>query len=439
MTKLKLMALVISIVLLTACKCNNYKGSAFFHADAGHSGFYNTQGIQQLHGIKWIFKTGGRVFSSPVIVKSKIFIGSDDSCFYSLNAHDGNLLWKFRTGGRVSSSAAIYDGKIYLVSFDGYIYCLDKDSGKELWKFRTAGERVFAAKGLHGSPEKDKLLDDPWDMFLSSPVVANGNVYFGCGAGIFYSLNCNSGKKNWEFATKDVIHSSPAYYDNTVYFGSWDSYMYAVNSMTGSLKWKFKTGNDSVYHNQVGFQSSPVIYKGTIYSGCRDAHVWAIDARTGELKWRYYNNGSWVIVTPAIHNDTLYFATSDTHKLIALSATNGKVMYSGDCKTLGFSSPAVTEGIVYLGNFGGSLLAFKSKNGDPIWEFQTQNAKINKDSILNSKGEFDFPKIFKENSYLGMKKAMDIMYSIGSILSSPVVSKGIIYFGSTDGNVYALY
>jgi outer membrane protein assembly factor BamB len=114
-------------------------------------------------------------------------------------------------------------------------------------------------------------------------------------------------------------------------------------------------------------------------------------------------------------------------------------MYSGDCKTLGFSSPAVTEGIVYLGNFGGSLLAFKSKNGDPIWEFQTQNAKINKDSILNIKGEFDFPKIFKENSYPGMQKAMDIMYSIGSILSSPVVSNGIIYFGSTDGNVYALY
>jgi outer membrane protein assembly factor BamB len=389
--------------------------------------------------VKWIFKTSGRVFSSPVICRNKVFIGSDDSSIYVLDAKGGNLLWKFKTGGRISSSAAIYNGKVYVVSFEGYMYCLDEDSGRELWKFKTAGERVFAAPGIHGIPEKERPLDDPWDMYLSSPVVANGNVYFGCGAGIFYALDCNSGKKKWEYITNGVIHSSPAYSDSTVFFGSWDSYLYALNSVNGSLKWKFKTGTDTVYYNQVGFQSSPVVYKGVVYSGCRDAHIWAIDAKTGELKWKYYNNGSWVIVTPALHNDTLYFSTSDTHKFIALSAIDGKELYKGNCKTFGFSSPAITDGTVYLGNFGGSLMAFKSKNGDPIWEFRTQAAKINKDSIITSKGEFDFPKIFKENSYSGTMKSMDILYSLGSILSSPAVDNGIIYFGSTDGNVYALY
>ena len=126
-----------------------------------------------------------------------------------------------------------------------------------------------------------------------------------------------------------VIHSSPAYSDTTVYFGSWDSYLYALNSVNGTLKWKFKTGTDTLYYNQVGFQSSPVFYKGVVYSGCRDAYVWAIDAKTGELKWKYYNDGSWVIVTPAVHNDTLYFTTSDSHKFIALSSTDGKVLYTG--------------------------------------------------------------------------------------------------------------
>jgi outer membrane protein assembly factor BamB len=422
-----------------AYKSNVNKESAFFHADASHSGFYNTLGIKQLHGLKWSFKTAGRIFSSPLVCENTVFIGSDDSSFYALNAKDGKLLWKFRTAGRVSSSAAIYNDKVYVLSFDGYMYCLDQDSGKELWKFKTAGESVFAAPGIHGLPERDRPLNDPWDMFLSSPVVANGNVYFGCGAGIFYSLDCNSGNKNWEFMTNGVIHSSPAYADSTVYFGSWDSYMYALNSVNGSLKWKFKTGTDTVYYNQVGFQSSPVVYKGVVYSGCRDANVWAIDAKTGELKWKYYNNGSWVIVTPALHNDTLYFTTSDTHEFIALSATDGKVLYTSNCKTLGFSSPAITDGTVYLGNFGGSLMAFKSKNGDPLWEFRTEAAAINKDSVLTVKGDFNFPKIFKGNSYAGMLKAMDILYSLGSILSSPSIANGIIYFGSTDGNVYALY
>jgi hypothetical protein len=30
------------------------------------------------------------------------------------------------------------------------------------------------------------------------------------------------------------------------------------------------------------------------------------------------------------------------------------------------------------------------------------------------------------------------VFSVGAIWSSPVVSRGTLYFGSTDGNVYAL-
>jgi outer membrane protein assembly factor BamB len=30
------------------------------------------------------------------------------------------------------------------------------------------------------------------------------------------------------------------------------------------------------------------------------------------------------------------------------------------------------------------------------------------------------------------------MYSLGSVLSSPVVADGVVYFGSTDGNLYAV-
>jgi outer membrane protein assembly factor BamB len=439
MTYFKTFVISISVAMLISCKSNEKTESGFFHADATHSGYYNTTGVKSLHGIKWTFKTSGRVFSSPVIYENIVFIGSDDSCVYAINSNDGRLSWKFKTGGKVRSSAAIFQDKVFVMSSDGFFYCLGQDSGKELWKFTTAGEHVFAAKGLHGAPEKDRLLDDPWDMFLSSPVIANGIVYFGCGAGTFYALDCNSGKKKWEFVTKGVIHSSPAYHDSTVFFGSWDSYMYALNSADGTLRWKFRAGIDTVYYNQVGFQSSPVVYKGVVYSGCRDANVWAIDEKTGQLKWKYYNNGSWVIVTPALHNDTLYFTTSDTHKFITLNASDGKMLYSGNCKNVGFSSPAVTDGIVYLGNFGGSMMAFKSKNGELLWEFKTELARIDKDSLITRDGDLNFPKIFKENSYKGMLNSMETLYSLGSVLSSPAVAYGIVCFGSTDGNVYALY
>ena len=439
MINLKFFAICLPYALLLACTNNIENESAFFQRDARHTGVYASKGIDSLQGVLWRYKTGGRVFSSPVVFKSKLFVGSDDGCLHALDASDGRLLWKFGTGGRVSGSAAVYGDKVYLVSFDGYLYCVDQESGKEIWRFRSAGERVFSAPGIHGMPEKDRPLDDPWDMFLSSPVVAHDMVYFGCGAGVFYGLDCNTGEKKWEFATSGVVHTSPAYSDSTVYFGSWDSYLYALNAIDGSLKWKFQTGADTVYYNQVGFQSSPAIYNGVVYSGCRDAHIWAIDAATGKLKWKYYNNGSWVIVTPALNNDTLYFTTSDTHKLIALNATDGKELFKGDCKTFGFSSPAVADGKIYLGNFSGSMMAFDASTGNTLWEFKTPAAKANKDSIIATNGEFNFAKIFVENSYAGNLKAMDVLYATGSILSSPAVSNGIVYFGSTDSCIYALH
>ena len=37
-----------------------------------------------------------------------------------------------------------------------------------------------------------------------------------------------------------------------------------------------------------------------------------------------------------------------------------------------------------------------------------------------------------------MVLALERLYSLGSILSSPVVEGGVIYFGSADGYLYAL-
>jgi outer membrane protein assembly factor BamB len=430
---------IIAIAVLSSCTGRQDDMSATFHSNPQHTGFYDTKGPEQFHGIKWSFETGGRVVSSPVVAGNKLFIGSDDSTLYALDVEDGSLLWKFQTGGRVSSSAAVDENRVYVISFDGFVYCVDAETGKEIWKFKTAGERVFAAPGIHGVPEKDRLLDDPWDVYLSSPVIGNGNVYVGCGAGIFYALDAKTGTQKWEYPCGDVIHASPALADSTVYFGSWDSYLYALNTTDGSLKWKFKTGIDTVYYNQVGFQSSPVVYNGVVYSGCRDAHVWAVDAQTGELKWKYYNNGSWVISTPAVHNDTLWFTTSDTHKLIALNALNGNELYAGNCRTYGYSSPAITPGMIYVGNFGGSLLAFNAKTGNQSWEFKTGAARLNRDSILNAQGEFNLTKVFTENSYKGMVNAVDRLCSLGAVLSSPALSEGVVFFGSADGNVYAVH
>jgi outer membrane protein assembly factor BamB len=70
-------------------------------------------------------------------------------------------------------------------------------------------------------------MPDPFDVYLSSPAVWNGAVYFGSGDGNVYALNASSGQVKWKFKTGDVVHASPAIADGTVYIGSWDTYFYS--------------------------------------------------------------------------------------------------------------------------------------------------------------------------------------------------------------------
>ena len=90
-------------------------------------------------GLVWSTATGGPVDSSPTVVNGAVYIGSDDSYLYSLNAATGKILWQTITGGAVNSSAAVVNGVVYIGSDDGYLYSLNATTGQVLWKYLTGG------------------------------------------------------------------------------------------------------------------------------------------------------------------------------------------------------------------------------------------------------------------------------------------------------------
>lgn len=124
-----------------------------------------------------------------------------------------------------------------------------------------------------GIQPKYQTIPDPYDIYLSSPVVGDGGVYFGSGDGNVYGLDARTGELRWKFKTGDVVHASPALAGGTVFVGSWDSYFYAIDARSGREKWRFHGGEDELIHNQVGFQSSPAVVDGVVYTGCRDAQL----------------------------------------------------------------------------------------------------------------------------------------------------------------------
>jgi len=231
---------------------------------------------------------------------------------------------------------------VYFLSYDSNFYALDAAAGTLRWKFKTEGERRFIAKHLHGIEPASEPVPDPFDFYLSSPVVADGIVFFASGDSNVHALDAASGAVKWKFKTGDVVHASPAFDEGTLFVGSWDTYFYAIDAATGREKWRFKTGEDHEIYNQTGLQASPAVAGGIVYFGCRDSKFYAVDSKTGKQLWAYSNEGSWVINSAAIKGGKVYFATSDTGLLRSLDAKRGAELFTLDFHRWPmFSSPAI--------------------------------------------------------------------------------------------------
>jgi outer membrane protein assembly factor BamB len=86
------------------------------------------------------------------------------------------------------------------------------------------------------------------------------------------------------------------------------------------------------------------------------------------------------------------------------------------------SSPAVENGVVYFGSYSGRFYAVDAATGKLKWKFQTEGEKR-----------------FAGKHLHGSEPAAEAMPDpFDFYLSSPALWSGAVYFGSGDGNVYAL-
>jgi eukaryotic-like serine/threonine-protein kinase len=427
--------------VLTTCVCLPAFGldSTMFRGNPQHSGVYDAAGVAKFSLVKWKFHTAGQVISSPAASGGVVFAGSTDGNFYAVDQESGKLKWKFEAKSRIASSPAVANGLVYFGAYDGNFYAVNAATGQLNWKFKTGGERRYAGTHLHGSQPAAETMPDPFDFYLSSPVVWNGEVFFGSGDGNIYALDAASGGLKWKFKTGDVVHASPAIADGTLFVGSWDSYFYALDTATGKEKWRFKTGEDPDIHNQVGIQSSAAVVDGVVYFGCRDSNFYALDAATGQKKWTFSNHGSWVISSPAVRDGKVYFGTSDSGLFHVLDAKSGSPIFS--LKFQGwpmFSSPAIAGNTLYIGSHMGKLIAIDLANQQTSWTFDTDGAKQNSAAWTKADGTPNYEAAFASDFYDDIVAGVSKMMAIGTILSSPVVVDRTIYVGSADGNLYAL-
>jgi len=391
-----------------------------FGYDAGNTGYApDATGPSTSPTIAWRFDGETPTMNaSPVVVDGTVYApGSGDPGYvHAVDAESGEEEWEFEPAGYASSAPAVVDGTVFLGTWGKRVYALDAATGEVEWE-EDVGHRIGA----------------------SSPAVVDGVVYVGTvGDGplrvrgpedeekfepcALLALDAETGDVEWryeEFGDRERIRSSPAVADGRVFFGAEDA-LYALETATGEEAWTRTTPTHP--------ESSPAVADGVVYYGAPSgeggspARLWAFDAATAETVWTAGVDDANLRTSPAVADGTVYAAASSSGRtclpaegdggpdcsgenrgrLYAFDAASGERAWTAGIRTDTRSSPAVADGVVYVGC--GSGISAVTTDGESAWR-------------LDFEGERE------GDPYVD---------------SSPAVTNGRAFVGASDGRLRAI-
>ena len=229
--------------------------------------------------LKWAFgfPTGVSANAQPAVVAGRVFVGSDNGFFYSLDAKTGCVYWSFQQGSVVRNSPTVgavtgQGAARYAVFFgDGHanVYALDAQTGRQLWK--TKVDPHFVARITAGITYYNGKVFVP---VSSSEEFSSGHPDYPCctARGSVVALDASTGKEIWK---SWVVPEEPKPY-RTMPNGV------VLYKPAGGAVWNAPTVDPA---------------RNAIYVGTGDATtappakttdaIMAIDINTGKLLWSY--------------------------------------------------------------------------------------------------------------------------------------------------------
>jgi eukaryotic-like serine/threonine-protein kinase len=431
------LATIVLLVTLSSCDYFSQKyPTAMYRGDTARTGFLQDS-MKMPTSLKWKYKTNGKIFAAPLVTQKYIYVGSSDSAVYCFTK-EGELKWKYTTHGGVNSTPVLYENRIFFISEDGNIYAIDANSGKEKWVFTTKGEKEFVKKGLYGLRPLNIDHSDLWDLFLSSPMIYKNRIVVGGGDHYIYGLDPEDARMMFRFVGNEIVHSSMAGAYNMVYVGCWDGYIYALDAVTGIELWRQSAGQDSTNYKMQGIQGTPAIADSLLIVPSRDSYLYAMHVKKGEIKWKHDNDSSWLVSSPAIADNNVYFTTLDDHMLKSVHLHTGRLIYKTNIGSYNLASPVIAGNKLVLATLAGELQIYDRITGEKLWSWQTDGSKNNPDGLIKEDGTMDKTMIFKTSNYYEHRDSMNKILSSGAIISEPVVHGNNIYLTSTDSTLYVL-
>ncbi len=202
----------------------------------------------------------------------------------------------------------------------------------------------------------------------------------------FICLNLHNQKKVWSRNLKDVT-GAPIIIEDRLFVGSATGRIFCLDRFGGEILW-----NDSLKARTLAGPSADM---KTVFFPFDDGRIRGYDALKGDLIFETNLNQS--LVSRVTVGNNVYVAGAEGG-FFAIDRQSGETIWKKEFPYPIWTSPALDDGILYVGDNGGSLRAINAAGGDVVWEFKSN----------------------------------------GVILSSPVVVGDYVLFGSLDRSFYCL-
>lgn len=210
--------------------------------------------------LKWVLKTGHRVWATPLIVSDTVYIGSMDRHLYALDLSTGEERWSFHAEGAFAGTPALWNDTLFIGAFDDRFYAIDAHTGTERWRF--AGE----------------------NWFWGSPVIYDDTIYAADVDGNVYAIDAETGEQVWHKALEADVRAGPALAeDGSQLFisGQENGTLYALDTADGFVIWSQASEGQALSTPAV---SGEMVYQPLVYG---PQHVLARHVDNGREMWAY--------------------------------------------------------------------------------------------------------------------------------------------------------
>lgn len=308
--------------------------------------------------VRWQYQDKSDVGAGAARGKKLIVTANTNGEVYALGEGDGSLKWSFKTGGKIYSTPTISKQYVVVGSSDAHIYCLSLLSGKLVWRFA-------ALKAV-----------------LGSPVIKNNIVYIGSSDGHFRALDLRTGELVWDFdQVSGFVVDKPLIYRGKIFFGCWSNDFYALDLKTGKLQWKWKSGSSNRMYSPaacypVGAKGRVFIVAPDRYMTSFEASTGKVIWRKQTREQRVRES-----IGISADRSIVYAKTMDGQILgISTTADSMKVSWTSTLRLPYELTPSAileNRGVVYIPTHSGLAVGLSRKTGRVLWKYKVSNGLLN--------------------------------------------------------------